>query len=596
VAPTTVIRRWSGRADRPSAAALGHSTGAGLVVFGSLIGTGPDSARLTATALDVADGRPLAELELRDAANRMDRLADSLTVRLLRELGRTRRIEVFRTTAMGSTSLPALKAFLRGEQWFRRASWDSALAAYDEAIAVDTTFALALARSSQVLGWQHSAFDSVSIARALQAGALNRGLAPRDSLLLTADSVLSELYATVPRVRWTALRRAHAIAQELTRRYPDDVQSWYVLGEARIHWGSPVRSTTRQALEAFDRAIQTDSSFAPAYIHAVELAHWLDGPEASQRYAARYLALRPTDASAAGIRLADRLMERPQDIERLLREAAPSALRDAELALSSAADSAEAAVSLARAFAAAPEGDAPWYPRTGRERSLGLSLLYRGHVREAVEILFRNPGVPPIHLLEAALLAPALPDSADQTFRRIATRASLVGVANTLPWWLSRRDAAMIREIEHRSDSAARAAPEAVDRDIAKYTARYARAYQALLRHDTASAVQQMEALPDSLCPLCYTARMTLGHLLAARHDDRKAAALLESELIDVELPSNILWTLERARVAERMGDREKAIRSYQYVADIWRHADPELQPYVREAKEGLSRMTSEPR
>jgi hypothetical protein len=44
------------------------------------------------------------------------------------------------------------------------------------------------------------------------------------------------------------------------------------------------------------------------------------------------------------------------------------------------------------------------------------------------------------------------------------------------------------------------------------------------------------------------------------------------------------------------MGEREKATRSYQYVADVWRHADPELQPYVREAKEGLSRMTSEPR
>src|SRR6185312_6986719 len=188
------------------------------------------------------------------------------TVRLLRELGRTRRIEVFRTTAMGSTSLPALKAFLRGEQWFRRASWDSALVAYDEAIALDSGFALALARSSQVLGWQHSAFDSVSMARAFRAGALNHGLASRDSLLLTADSLLAELFSTLPRVRWTALRRAHAIAQELTRRYPDDVQSWYTLGEARVHWGSPVRSTPREALQAFDRAIQADSSCAPSYI------------------------------------------------------------------------------------------------------------------------------------------------------------------------------------------------------------------------------------------------------------------------------------------------------------------------------------------
>jgi hypothetical protein len=31
-------------------------------------------------------------------------------------------------------------------------------------------------------------------------------------------------------------------------------------------------------------------------------------------------------------------------------------------------------------------------------------------------------------------------------------------------------------------------------------------------------------------------------------------------------------------------------------VANVWRHADPELQPYVAEAREGLGRMTSEPR
>ena len=61
-------------------------------------------------------------------------------------------------------------------------------------------------------------------------------------------------------------------------------------------------------------------------------------------------------------------------------------------------------------------------------------------------------------------------------------------------------------------------------------------------------------------------------------------------------MPSEVLWTLERARVAERLGDREKAIRAYQYVANLWRHADPELQPYVTEAREGLGRMTGEPR
>jgi hypothetical protein len=89
---------------------------------------------------------------------------------------------------------------------------------------------------------------------------------------------------------------------------------------------------------------------------------------------------------------------------------------------------------------------------------------------------------------------------------------------------------------------------------------------------------------------------MTLGQLLAARHEDQEASKLLDQWLIDFTVPSEVLWRLERGRVAERMGDREKAARSYQFVVNVWRHADPELQPYVAEAREGLARMTSEPR
>ena len=348
VPPTTVIRRWSGRADLPSAMALGQRTGAGLLVFGSLIGTGPDSVRLTVTALDVAEQRPLAELELRDAADRMDRLTDSLTVRLLRELGRTRRIEVFRTTSLGSTSLPALKAFLQGEQWFRRAAWDSALAYYEHAIALDSTFPLALRRAGQVLGWQRSAFDPLSLRLKLRAGALNHGLAPRDSLLVTSDSLHSTVFATMPLVDWSVVRRAHAVAQELTSRYPDDVESWYTLGEARYHFGSRVGSSPRQALEAFDRAIALDSSFAPAYIHPVELALWLEGPEAARRYARTYLALGPTGVSASGMELIGQVLEagdtQPQRVRNLLREASPDVLDDALAAFRHFMDPGETAV------------------------------------------------------------------------------------------------------------------------------------------------------------------------------------------------------------------------------------------------------------
>ncbi len=116
------------------------------------------------------------------------------------------------------------------------------------------------------------------------------------------------------------------------------------------------------------------------------------------------------------------------------------------------------------------------------------------------------------------------------------------------------------------------------------------------MRRDTATAVRRFEELPDSLCPICYFERLTLAQLLSARHDDQKAAKLLDRWLIELLVPSQVLWTLERGRVAERLGDRNKAARDYQYVADVWRHADSGLQPYVTEAREGLARLAGEPR
>jgi hypothetical protein len=55
-----------------------------------------------------------------------------------------------------------------------------------------------------------------------------------------------------------------------------------------------------------------------------------------------------------------------------------------------------------------------------------------------------------------------------------------------------------------------------------------------------------------------------------------------------------VIGVLEQARIAERLGERQKARDSYQFVVDVWRHADPELGPYVREARGGLERLAAE--
>ena len=51
---------------------------------------------------------------------------------------------------------------------------------------------------------------------------------------------------------------------------------------------------------------------------------------------------------------------------------------------------------------------------------------------------------------------------------------------------------------------------------------------------------------------------------------------------------------MQRGRVAERLHRREVAMESYQWVADMWQHADPELRPVVDEARAALERLTAE--
>jgi hypothetical protein len=48
---------------------------------------------------------------------------------------------------------------------------------------------------------------------------------------------------------------------------------------------------------------------------------------------------------------------------------------------------------------------------------------------------------------------------------------------------------------------------------------------------------------------------------------------------------------MERARVLDRLGQHDAAAANYAFVMAAWRTADPELQPYVREATAALRRL-----
>jgi serine/threonine-protein kinase len=592
VPPTIAVRRWEGRADAPAARQLGRRTRAGLAVFGTVVATGADSVRLTATLYDVGAQRPLADLVVRDVADRMDRVADSLSLGLLRELARTRQVGEVRLVSVGSGSLPALRAFLRAEQWYRRTDWDSAIAYYERAIAADSSFALPWWRIGTALGWQRTGLDSVARQYHLRAGALNHGLAPRDSLLVSADSVSAMLYAgpAVPGF-WARAGRLFATLDEAARRYPEDPEVWYAVGDASYHFAHLSRRpiSDRALLRAFDRAIALDSAFGPAYIHPVQLALALDGAAAAIRYADAYLALQPKDVNAAGIRLVRDLLAGGPAAVTALDHASAAELRHASSTTIGASDTGEVALRIARALRDRSE---PADSAMNRLRLAG-ALAFRGHVGEALA-LADEPWS------QGSLLAlGVLP--ADSIDRRFARWLASDTITDAMPrWWAERGDTASLLAFLARLEALARRARtrspipneiSSADLDVGIANTRIGLAFA---RGDTARAAEAILAQPDSVCPGCVSVHLFFAQVLAASGRLEDAAARLERQRVCCMGMLAGPWALERARVNEALGRREAAIESYRYVADLWAKADPELQPHVAEAREGLRRLATQ--
>jgi eukaryotic-like serine/threonine-protein kinase len=615
------IRRWSGRADRPSAAAFGGRTGAGLVVYGSVVRRGGSLVSLDATVLDLQGARAPQDVEVRGDTSRMGDLADSLGVGILRVLGRGRPVGSVRQVSLGSRSLPSLKAFLQGEQFYRRGLWDSALAHYSRSIAEDTTNALAYRRMATVLGWNPPTSaryeDGESYRR--RAIALNHGLSPRDSVLLVSDSLA--LVSDEPAAPFAGLQYARLL-EEAVRRYPEDPEIWYELGEAREHYLGGLKLPGPE-LEAFERAIALDPGFAPAYDHTIALSVELGRPDQARRFAEAYAALDSTGDNAEAARLVALLIDRrPGDstvAARAVQAALSGALFRAGLEfLIDWPDSAETAVGLLRRLVEAHPppgtGSAPWVIDTLMQKQyLAVALAARGHLREAFQVdrkLIEDPAASPFSdfadpFLELSLLG-TIPDSlARATFGRSLLPGTSWGlspqfassrVARGAPWWFARRDTAALVRFAARAARVEHTAGSLTEALRARYRGAAAGAYLTLLRGDSTRAEQLLRVIPDSLCAVnvCFYEKVTLARLLATRAELRGARDVLDRWRWGGGQASFVLAILERGRLAERLGDRSAAIADYQYVAARWRHADSELQRYVSEARDGIGRLASE--
>jgi eukaryotic-like serine/threonine-protein kinase len=593
VSPTLVVRRWAGRADKESASLLGKATGARLAVFGSLIRSGGDSVRASASVVDVSSGRVLGEVERRDALSRMDRLSDSLTIGLLRELGKTRALGGAQMSSVGTTSLTALKAFLQGQQFLRRSAWDSALVYFDRAIEADSTFSVALMSDGLTHGWVGGASDSMAVRNLARAAKYNRGLSPRDSILVVASGDFAVLGQSFDAPPLGVLKSMFATLHEGVRRYPNDPEMWFALGDAQYHWGwgEQVGVPETQVVKSFDRAIALDSAFTPAYIHAIEMA-FRYGTANGRRYLAGYLAQNPTDVDAEGMKLAWRLTDpalvKTPETQRMLDTASFNQLQHGAVGLMEWADSGETVVRMGRILREGSGGPSPRFADSARvARRLATALSQRGYAREA---LATNRNDDHLSLAMIAGEAP-IPAADSELFKHVVAGAGCGPCIISL--WGMIGDTISLQRIAHIGDSVARLPHPPMEVGQIRHALGIGHAYVTLARHDTAGALREFAALPDSVCHGCGWSWLTQAQLLASQGKNAEAAAVLD-EVGVLNSPLGTLAEFERARVAEKLGDKPRARDGYAFVAGMWQHGDPFFKRYADDASAGLKRLSDD--
>ena len=96
-------------------------------------------------------------------------------------------------------------------------------------------------------------------------------ISPRSDRARGAVRRPSARAGSAPRPGRPALQRGTLdgveVARLATRRYPDDPEAWYTLGEFIYHYNDMLDLKREESDAAFARALQLDPGFAPAWIH-----------------------------------------------------------------------------------------------------------------------------------------------------------------------------------------------------------------------------------------------------------------------------------------------------------------------------------------
>ena len=262
--PRAVISRIRSRdlasIDADEARDVAREVGAGLYITGSVIEVG-GQLRITAELHD-RNGRLKARAETGPAdKGKLFDLVDDLSRSLLADAdggAPTLTGLAARTTR----SLPALRSYLTGERELRAGRHVAALDGFREAVARDSTFALAYYRLSSAGRWT----TEYQLAEAATDKALryDESLPPYARRLLDAATEMRDGHYA----------KSESLYVASTRSRPGDAETWFGLGDLYYHYNALRGRSKHEARKPFERALALDPGDGESRVHLLELAAW----------------------------------------------------------------------------------------------------------------------------------------------------------------------------------------------------------------------------------------------------------------------------------------------------------------------------------
>jgi tetratricopeptide (TPR) repeat protein len=588
-------------------------------VLGDVVEAG-GRVQITASLFDRGHAaEPLARGTVEGSGGQVFSLVDALATQLLAGTSSGPTGRVTRVASVTTPSLAAYKAYLDGEAAFRAGRADSAVAAFQRAVSIDTAFALAYYRLSVAAEW--ATLSGSFIARtAEQAVRHSARLADHDRLLLRA------LLAT----RRGAVSEAEGLYRSILGTYPDDLEAWSQLGEVLFHYGPEQGRSIAESRAPFERVLYFDPGYVSSLVHLARIAA-VEGRRAGvdsivglidklNPSSDRDLEMRVLRAYALGDVSAQR---------RVLAELGRAS--DATLTLpvwdvAVFAGDLDGAEAIARILADPTRSvDA----RAAGHVSLAYLALARGALATARAELARAAAVDSVRALEYGTLleltpflepsrsvlqtarraldrlAAAIPPSAHTTVYFSAhdgfhpfLRAYLLGLVNArLGDFVSaeRHAATLARET---GPPAAAAFPRDLGLEIRAeeaITQGAPKAALGLLRQTVREAWYEYHFSSPFLSG--SRERYRRAGLEASHGDAGQAIALFSGfegfsgYALIYAAPSH----LRRAELYERLGDRSAAASHYARFLKLWKDCDPEFRPLLDSARAGYER-TSSPR